>query len=89
MAYYVSAAKLITILQILVMIIADLVIFNREVLQRLKEVGVKLDDYKYCDLYRDYLELSETTGSRKEVMLTLADRSRTSASISRRLPKTS
>lgn len=56
------------------MIIADLVIFNREVLQRLKEVGVKLDDYKYCDLYRDYLELSETTGSRKEVMLTLADR---------------
>lgn len=56
------------------MIIADLVIFNREVLQRLKEVGVKLDDYKYCDLYRDYLELSATTDSRKEVMLTLADR---------------
>lgn len=56
------------------MIRADLIEFNKELLQKLKKAGVKLEDYKYCELYRDYLKLSATTGSRKEVMLTLADR---------------
>lgn len=56
------------------MIRADLIEFNKELLQKLKKAGVKLEDYKYCELYRDYLALSATTGSRKEVMLTLADR---------------
>lgn len=30
--------------------IIDLVEFNRELLQKLKETGVKLEDFKYCDL---------------------------------------
>lgn len=51
----------------------DLVEFNKELLQRLNEAGIRLDDYKYCDLYRDYLELSETKNTRKEVILTLAE----------------
>lgn len=52
----------------------DLVEFNKELLQRLKEAGIRLEDYKYCDLYRDYLKLSETMGSRKEVILSLAQK---------------
>ena len=50
----------------------DLVEFNKELLQKLNEAGIRLEDYKYCDLYRDYLKLSETKSTRKEVILTLA-----------------
>ena len=39
----------------------------------MNEAGIRLEDYKYCDLYRDYLKLSETKSTRKEVILTLAD----------------
>ena len=49
----------------------ELVQFNKEFLQRLKEAGVKLDDYKYCELYQRYQELSILYKSRKEVILTL------------------
>lgn len=52
----------------------DLVEFNKEMLQKLNEAGIRLEDYKYCDLYHDYLQLSETMKSRKEVILTLAER---------------
>ncbi len=52
----------------------DLVEFNKELLQKLKEAGVKLEDFKYCDLYRDYLKMSETMHSRKEVILSLAQK---------------
>ena len=52
----------------------DLVEFNKELLQKLNEAGIRLDDYKYCDLYRDYLKLSEAMKSRKAVILTLAER---------------
>jgi hypothetical protein len=52
----------------------DLVEFNKELLQKLNEAGIRLEDYKYCDLYRDYLQLSETMKSRKTVILTLSER---------------
>ena len=51
----------------------DLIEFNKELLQRLNEAGIRLEDYKYCDLYRSYLQLSETMPSRKAVILTLAE----------------
>ena len=54
--------------------IIDLVEFNRELLQRMNEAGIRLEDYKYCDLYRDYLKLSETMVTRKTVILTLVER---------------
>lgn len=54
--------------------IIDLVEFNRELLQRMNDAGIRLEDYKYCDLYRDYLQLSDTMKSRKAVILTLAER---------------
>lgn len=52
----------------------DLVEFNKELLQKLNEAGIRLEDYKYCGLYRDYLELSQTMATRKAVILTLAER---------------
>lgn len=56
------------------MIRADLVEFNKELFQKLKRAGVRLDDYKYCDLYRDYVEISKTEPNRKVVFLTLSQR---------------
>lgn len=56
------------------MIRAEIIEFNKELLQKLKRSGVKLDDYKYCDLYRDYTEMMLTERSRKVVFLTLAER---------------
>lgn len=54
--------------------IIDLIEFNKELLQRMNEAGIRLEDYKYCDLYHDYLKLSETMPTRKAVILTLAER---------------
>lgn len=50
----------------------DLIEFNKELLEKLAKAGIRLEDYKYCPLYRDYLKLSEKMLSRKEVILTLA-----------------
>lgn len=53
---------------------ADLIDFNKETLQKLKRAGIRLDDYKYVDLYHDYEKLSKTEPSRKVVILTLAQK---------------
>ena len=53
---------------------ADLVLFNEEVMRKLRKAGVRPDDYKYADLYRDYLALTKTADSRKEIILSLAQR---------------
>ena len=56
------------------MIRADLIEFNKELFQKLKKAGIRLDDYRYCELYRDYLELSQKERNRKVVFLTLSER---------------
>lgn len=56
------------------MIRAEIINFNKELLQKLKISGIKLEDYKYCDLYHDYVELSQKERNRKIVFITLAQR---------------
>ncbi len=56
------------------MIRADLIDFNKELLQKMKQVGIRMDDYKYCELYRDYVEMSKNEKNRKAVFITLAER---------------
>lgn len=56
------------------MIRAEIVEFNKELLQKLKSAGVKLEDYRYCDLFRDYVEMSHTERNRKVIFLSLAER---------------
>lgn len=53
---------------------ADLVLFNEEIMRKLRKAGVRPDDYKYADLYRDYQDLIQTAESRKEVILSLAQK---------------
>ena len=51
---------------------ADLILFNEEMMRKLRKAGVRPDDYKYADLYRDYMKMKETESSRKVVILSLA-----------------
>lgn len=52
----------------------DLIDFNSGLLQKLKQAGIRLDDYKYSGLYADYLELKQQGMPRKVIILTLAER---------------
>lgn len=56
------------------MIRAEIIEFNKELFQKLKKSGIRLEDYKNCDLYHDYVEMSRIEPNRKVVMLTLAQR---------------
>ena len=53
---------------------AEIIEFNRELLQKMKKAGIKLEDYKYCDLYRDYVAMSHIEPRRKVIILTLAQK---------------
>lgn len=41
-------------------------------MKKLKFAGIRLDDYKYVDMWCDYTEMIKTANSRKEVILSLA-----------------
>jgi len=56
------------------MIRAEIVDFNKELLQKLKHAGVRLEDYKYSDLYHDYAEMARTERNRKVIFLTLSQK---------------
>lgn len=53
---------------------ADLILFNEEMMRKLRKAGVRPDDYKYADLYRDYLRMKQTESSRKVIVLSLAQK---------------
>lgn len=40
--------------------IIDILKFNRELIKRLREAGIRLKDERYIDLYNDYTELVGT-----------------------------
>lgn len=56
------------------MIRADLIELNKELFQKLKKAGIRLDDYRYCDLYRDYVKMKQIETNRKVIFLTLAQK---------------
>ena len=52
---------------------ADLILFNEEMMRKLRKAGVRPDDYKYADMYREYQRLMQTERSRKVIILSLAE----------------
>jgi len=52
----------------------DLVSFNEELLQKLKFAGIKLEDYKYCNLYREYCKMLEEGVKRTAIAAILGER---------------
>jgi hypothetical protein len=52
----------------------DLVSFNEELLQKLKFAGIKLEDYKYCNLYREYCKMLKEGVKRTAIAVILGER---------------
>lgn len=52
----------------------DLIDFNKELFQKLQKAGVKLEDYKYCDLYKDYLQMLDEGIKRTAIAVILGER---------------
>ena len=73
----VEIAKVVIIIKSKSMKRADLILFNEESMRKLKSAGIRLDDYKYADMWRDYAEMIKTATSRKVVILSLSEKYRT------------
>lgn len=48
--------------------------FNRELIKRLQQAGIRLDDAKYIDLYVDYQTMLRHGDKATYIVATLADR---------------
>lgn len=51
----------------------ELLDFNKELLKRLCSAGIKLEDYKYADLFADYERLNRKGEKKTYIVATLAD----------------
>lgn len=52
----------------------ELINFNRELLKKLQDAGIRLDDVRYIDLYSDYVDMYQQ-GERFLILLPLFLRS--------------
>lgn len=53
---------------------ADLILFNEEIIRKMRKAGIRLDDYKYVNLYQDYIKLTKEGNRKKVVILTLVQK---------------
>lgn len=54
--------------------IIDILKFNRELIKRLRETGIRLKDERYIDLYNDYTELCRNGEKVSYIVLVLSTR---------------
>lgn len=54
--------------------IIDILKFNRELIKRLREAGIRLEDERYIDLYNDYTELRRHGEKVSYIVLVLSTR---------------
>ena len=54
--------------------IIDILKFNRELIKRLRETGIRLKDERYIDLYNDYTELRRHGEKVSYIVLVLSTR---------------
>lgn len=54
--------------------IIDILKFNRELIKRLREAGIRLKDERYIDLYNDYTELHRHGEKVSYIVLVLSTR---------------
>lgn len=54
--------------------IFELINFNRELLKRLQEAGIRLDDAKYIDLYSDYVNMHNSGEKVSYIVTVLSER---------------
>lgn len=56
------------------MTIFEILNFNKELLRRLSEIGVKVNDYKYVDIYIDYHIMSKGGDKKTYIVAKLAEK---------------
>ena len=56
------------------MTIYEILSFNRELLRRLCEAGIKPDDYRFAGLYEDYIRMKRDGEKTTYIVAVLADR---------------
>ncbi len=56
------------------MTVFDILNFNRELLERISQSGIRLDDVRYVNLYKDYLEMTESGQKTTFVIAALSDK---------------
>lgn len=54
--------------------VIELINFNQELLKRLLEIGIRLKDIQYIDLYKDYIRLTEQGEKVSYVVAVLSDK---------------
>lgn len=54
--------------------IFEILSFNRELLYRLSKAGVKTDDYRYIDLFRDFTEMMDEGNKTTYIVAVLAEK---------------
>lgn len=52
----------------------ELVTFNAELLQKLQQAGVKIDDYQHVAMYNDYEQMLQEGHKKTYILLVLSDR---------------
>ena len=56
------------------MTVYDIVSLNRELLKRLHKNGIKVGDYKWLDLYNDYLQMKADGDKTSYIVATLSNK---------------
>lgn len=54
--------------------VIEILKFNKEILKRLQQVGIRLDDARYIDLYYDFEEMTGSGDKVSYAVAVLADR---------------
>lgn len=54
--------------------VIEILNFNRELLKKLQEAGIRLDDARYIDLYSDYIRLVGQGNKVSYIVAVLADK---------------
>lgn len=54
--------------------VIELLYFSRELLRKMQEAGIRLEDYRYVDLYSDYTRMLERGGKVSYIVAVLSDR---------------
>lgn len=52
----------------------ELINFNRELLKKLQDAGIRLDDVRYIDLYSDYVDMYQQGEKVSYIVATLSEK---------------
>lgn len=54
--------------------VIEILNFNRELLKKLQDAGIRLEDYRYVDLYSEYIKMREQGGKVSYIVAILSEK---------------